>query len=161
MNARDLLPGERMLMTARQHWVVLLRPFAVTGIAVAVILVLLVLLPLKGELRVLFLLAALLLGILLLNLYYWRWRAHEYVVTDQRVILNEGVLARFSRSIAIDRIQDLTVYQGLWGRTWGFGDVELESAGRDGGEWLKVVPRPQQVRNVIFTQIDARRRSSP
>jgi uncharacterized membrane protein YdbT with pleckstrin-like domain len=154
----DLLPGERVLLTAHQHGVVLLRPFTLTPIAVLVVLVALLLLPLRGELRLFFALAALLLGVLILNLYYWRWRAHEYVVTDQRVILNEGVLARFSRSIAIDRIQDLTVYQGLWGRTWGFGDLELESAGREGGEWLQLVPQPQQVRNLIFSQIEARRR---
>jgi len=153
----DLLPGERVLLTARQHRVVLVRPFALTPVAVLVVVVALLLMPLRGELRLFFALAALLIGVLILNLYYWRWRAHEYVVTDQRVILNEGVLARFSRSIAIDRIQDLTVYQGLWGRTWGFGDVELESAGRGGGEWLHLVPHPQQVRNVIFSQIEARR----
>jgi uncharacterized membrane protein YdbT with pleckstrin-like domain len=158
VRAADLLPGERILLTARQHRVVLLRPFALTPIAVLVVLVALLLLPLHGELRLFFALAALLLGLLILNLYYWRWRAQEYVITDQRVILNEGILARFSRSIAIDRIQDLTVYQGLWGRTWGFGDVELESAGREGGEWLHLVPHPQQVRNVIFAQIETRRR---
>jgi uncharacterized membrane protein YdbT with pleckstrin-like domain len=159
VRAGDLLPGERVLLTAHQHGVVLLRPFALTPLAVLAVLVALFLLPLHGELHLFFSLAALLIGVLILNLYYWRWRAHEYVVTDQRVILNEGVLARFSRSIAIDRIQDLTVYQGLWGRTWGFGDVELESAGREGGEWLHLVPQPQQVRNVIFSQIEARRRS--
>ena len=157
MRGGDLLPGERVLLTARQHRVVLVRPFALTPVAVLVVVVALLLMPLRGELRLFFALAALLIGVLILNLYYWRWRAHEYVITDQRVILNEGVLARFSRSIAIDRIQDLTVYQGLWGRTWGFGDVELESAGREGGEWLHLVPHPQQVRNVIFSQIEARR----
>ena len=157
MRGGDLLPGERVLLTARQHRVVLVRPFALTPVAVLVVVVALLLMPLRGELRLFFALAALLIGVFILNLYYWRWRAHEYVVTDQRVILNEGVLARFSRSIAIDRIQDLTVYQGLWGRTWGFGDVELESAGREGGEWLHLVPHPQQVRNVIFSQIEARR----
>jgi uncharacterized membrane protein YdbT with pleckstrin-like domain len=157
MNARELLPGERLLMTARQHWVVLMRPFVVTIVAVLVVLVALTLLPLHAELRLFFWLAALALGLVILNLNYWGWRAHEYVVTDQRVILNEGVLSRFSRSIAIDRIQDLTTYQGLWGRTWGFGDIELESAGREGGEWLHLVPQPQQVRNAIFAQIEARR----
>ena len=79
-------------------------------------------------------------------------------MTDQRVILNEGIVSKFSRSIAIDRIQDLTTFQGLWGRTWGFGDIELESAGREGGELLNTVPRPQQLRNAIFAQIEARRR---
>ena len=108
MRGGDLLPGERVLLTARQHRVVLVRPFALTPVAVLVVVVALLLMPLRGELRLFFALAALLIGVLILNLYYWRWRAHEYVVTDQRVILNEGVLARFSRSIAIDRIQDLT-----------------------------------------------------
>jgi uncharacterized membrane protein YdbT with pleckstrin-like domain len=158
MNTRDLLPGERILVSSSRHWVVLLRPIAATIVALVVALVVLTLLPLAGELKLLLMLGAALAGILVLNLYYWAWRAHEYVLTDQRVILNEGILSKFSRSIAIDRIQDLTTFQGLWGRTWGFGDIELESAGREGAELLSTVPRPQQLRNAIFAQIEARRR---
>jgi uncharacterized membrane protein YdbT with pleckstrin-like domain len=158
MNARDLLPGERMLARSTRHWVVLLRPFATTILAMAVSLVVLLLLPIRGELRLLLMLGVILAGLGILNLYYWSWRAHEYVLTDQRVILNEGILSKFSRSISIDRIQDLTTFQGLWGRTWGFGDIELESAGREGAELLSTVPRPQQLRNAIFGQIEARRR---
>jgi uncharacterized membrane protein YdbT with pleckstrin-like domain len=158
MNARDLLPGERIMANSCRHWVVLLRPFVTTILAAAVSLVILALLPVSGELRLLLMLAVVLVGLGVLNLYYWGWRAHEYVLTDQRVILNEGILSKFSRSIAIDRIQDLTTFQGLWGRTWGFGDIELESAGREGAELLSKVPRPQQLRNAIFGQIEARRR---
>jgi uncharacterized membrane protein YdbT with pleckstrin-like domain len=157
MNARDLLPGERILASSSRHWVVLLRPIATTILAVAIALVILALL-ISGELRLLLMLGAVLVGLGVLNLYYWRWRAHEYVLTDQRVILNEGIVSKFSRSIAIDRIQDLTTFQGLWGRTWGFGDIELETAGREGAELLSTVPRPQQLRNAIFSQIEARRR---
>ena len=158
MNARDLLPGERILVSSSRHWVVLLRPIATTILAVGVSLVILFLLHLPGELGLLLMLGVVLAGIAVLNLYYWGWRAHEYVLTDQRVILNEGILSKFSRSIAIDRIQDLTTFQGLWGRTWGFGDIELESAGREGAELLSTVPHPQQLRNAIFGQIEARRR---
>jgi uncharacterized membrane protein YdbT with pleckstrin-like domain len=158
MNARDLLPGERILVSSCRHWVVLLRPIATTILAALVLLVILALLPLAGELRLFLMLGVALAGILIINLYYWGWRAHEYVLTDQRVILNEGIVSKFSRSIAIDRIQDLTTFQGLWGRTWGFGDIELESAGREGAELLSTVPRPQQLRNAIFAQIEARRR---
>jgi uncharacterized membrane protein YdbT with pleckstrin-like domain len=157
MNAHDLLPGERILASSCRHWVVLLRPIATTVLAVAIALVILTLL-LSGELRVLLMLGAVLVGLGVLNLYYWGWRAHEYILTDQRVILNEGIVSKVSRSIAIDRIQDLTTFQGLWGRTWGFGDIELESAGREGAELLSTVPRPQQLRNAIFSQIEARRR---
>jgi uncharacterized membrane protein YdbT with pleckstrin-like domain len=159
MNTKDLLPGERILARSTRHWVVLLRPTATTVLAMAIALVALALLtPIPGELRLFLMLGAVLVGLGILNLYYWSWRAHEYVLTDQRVILNEGVLSKFSRSIAIDRIQDLTTIQGLWGRTWGFGDIELESAGREGGELLSTVPHPQQLRNAIFGQIEARRR---
>ena len=158
MNARDLLPGERVLASSCRHWVVLLRPIGTTVLAVAVSLVILALVPISGELRLLLMLGALLIGLGVINLFYWGWRAHEYVLTDQRVILNEGIVSKFSRSIAIDRIQDLTTFQGLWGRTWGFGDIELETAGREGAELLSTVPRPQQLRNAIFSQIEARRR---
>jgi uncharacterized membrane protein YdbT with pleckstrin-like domain len=157
MNASDLLPGERLLVSCSRHWVVLLRPIATTVLAALVLLVIGSLL-LGGELRLFVMLGVLLGAILIINLYYWGWRAHEYVLTDQRVILNEGIVSKFSRSIAIDRIQDLTTFQGLWGRTWGFGDIELESAGREGSELLSTVPRPQQLRNAIFAQIEARRR---
>ena len=158
MNAGDLLPGERILARSCRHWVVLLRPIATTVLAIAIAVAILALVPISGELRLLLMLGALLVGLAVINLYYWGWRAHEYVLTDQRVILNEGIVSKFSRSIAIDRIQDLTTFQGLWGRTWGFGDIELESAGREGAELLSTVPRPQQLRNAIFGQIEARRR---
>lgn len=161
MNADDLLPGEHVLASAHRHWVVLLRPFATVILGALVAAIVIAVLPLRSELHLFGLLGILLLALVVLNLYYWGWRSHQYVLTDQRVILNEGVLSRFSRSIAIDRIQDLTTYQGLWGRAWGFGDIELESAGRDGGEWLYTVPRPQQLRNAIFAQIEARRHSGP
>jgi len=157
MNARDLLPGERVLASSSRHWVVLLRPFATTILVIIVGLVVLAFVQLNSELHLFLSLGGLLIGLAVLNLYYWGWRSHEYVLTDQRVILNEGMLTKFSRSIAVDRIQDLTTYQGLWGRAWGFGDIELESAGREGGEWLHTVPRPQQLRNAIFAQMQARR----
>jgi uncharacterized membrane protein YdbT with pleckstrin-like domain len=158
MNTRDLLPGERILASSSRHWIVLLRPIAATVLGVIVALVILRLLPLAGELSLFLMLGVLLVGIVVVNIYYWSWRAHEYVLTDQRVIINEGILSKFSRSIAIDRIQDLTTFQGVWARSWGFGDIELESAGREGAELLSTVPHPQRLRNAIFAQIEARRR---
>jgi uncharacterized membrane protein YdbT with pleckstrin-like domain len=160
VNARELLPGERILASSSRHWIVLLRPIAATVLAMAIAWVVLVLAPVASEFKLFLALSVALAGLGIINLYYWAWRAHEYVLTDQRVILNEGILSKFSRSIAIDRIQDLTTFQGVWGRAWGFGDIELESAGRESAEVLSTVPHPQQLRNAIFAQIEARRRPS-
>ena len=90
MTARDLLPSERILVSSCRHWVVLLRPIATTILAALVLLVILTLLPLAGELRLFLMLGVALAGVLIINLYYWGWRSHEYVLTDQRVILNQG-----------------------------------------------------------------------
>ncbi|HEX3629928.1 MAG TPA: PH domain-containing protein [Candidatus Dormibacteraeota bacterium] len=160
MNARDLLPGERVLASSARHWIVLVRPVTLAVLAMAVAFAVLLFVQLAGELKLFLTLAVALIGLGLINLYYWGWRAHEYVLTDQRVILNEGILSKFSRSIAIDRIQDLTTFQGLWGRALRFGDIELESAGRESAEVLSTVPNPQQLRNAIFAQMEARRRPS-
>lgn len=157
MNTRELLPGERILASSSRHWIVLVRPLGATLLVLAVAVILLFLLPIPGELKLFLVLAVAVLGLAAINLYYWAWRAHEYVLTDQRVILNEGILSKFSRSIAIDHIQDLTTFQGVWGRAWGFGDIELESAGRESAEVLSTVPHPQQLRNAIFAQMEARR----
>ena len=48
MNAHDLLPGERILVSSARHWVVLVRPTVTTVLAIAVSLVILVLLPIPG-----------------------------------------------------------------------------------------------------------------
>lgn len=160
MNARDLLPGERILASSSRHWIVLVRPIGVTLLVVVAALAIVILLPLPGELKLFLGLAAAIFGVGTINLYYWAWRAHEYVLTDQRVILNEGIFSKFSRSIAIDRIQDLTTFQGLWGRALRFGDIEVEAAGRESAEVLGTVPHPQQLRNAIFSQMEARRRTS-
>lgn len=157
MNVRELLPGERILASSSRHWIVLVKPLLATLLVMAVAIALLVLLPIPGELKLLLGLADGLVGVSVINIYYWGWRAHEYVLTDQRVILNEGLLSKFSRSIAIDRIQDLTTFQGVWGRALRYGDIEVESAGRESAEVLSTVPRPQELRNAIFAQMEARR----
>ncbi len=157
MNADELLAGERVLASARRHWIVMLRPTATIIVAAVLAAVVVAILPLSSEVHLFGLLGVLIVALILLNFFYLGWRSQQYILTDQRVILNEGLISRYSRSILIDRIQDLTTYQGLWARALSFGDIQLESAGREGGEWLRTVPRPQQLRNAIFAQMEARR----
>jgi uncharacterized membrane protein YdbT with pleckstrin-like domain len=157
MRTQELLTGERLVAVYKQHWVVVLPAVTFWAVGGLVVLTGLALLPLAPQARLTLGLAVLVLAVLGLTVAILRWRSTEVVLTDQRVILKEGVVGRFSRSIAIDRIQDLTTYQGLWGRTWGFGDIELESAGREGGEWLMKMPHPQWIGNAIFSQIESRR----
>jgi len=63
MNARDLLPGERVLASSSRHWVVLLRPFATTILVIIVALVVLAFVQLNSELHLFLSLGGLLIGL--------------------------------------------------------------------------------------------------
>src|SRR4030081_917945 len=152
---RDLIPGENVLLHVNKHVLVLVRRILVPTLAVLVIVVALLLVPLAAlhDLRW-FVVLVLLLGLLVyLDIQYIIWRSESYTISDQRVLLRRGVIGKYSRSVGIARVQDVTTSQGLLGRVFDYGTVEIESAGKDGAEILAYVPDPQDFRNVLLEQL--------
>jgi uncharacterized membrane protein YdbT with pleckstrin-like domain len=152
---RDLIPGEKVLLHVNKHVLVLVSRVLVPALVVLVISAGLALVPL-GSLRDLrwFVILALLLGLFVyLDIQYIIWRSESYTISDQRVLLRRGVIGKFSRSIGIGRVQDVTTSQGLLGRVFDYGTVEIESAGKDGAEILSFVPNPDDFRNVLLEQL--------
>jgi uncharacterized membrane protein YdbT with pleckstrin-like domain len=155
---RDLIPGENVLLHVNKHVLVLVRRILVPTLAVLVIVVALLLVPLAAlhDLRW-FVVLVLLLGLLVyLDIQYIIWRSESYTISDQRVLLRRGVIGKYSRSVGIARVQDVTTSQGLLGRVFDYGTVEIESAGKDGAEILAYVPDPQGFRNVLLEQLHPR-----
>src|ERR1019366_5040147 len=71
-----------------------------------------------------------------------RWRFQTYTLTTHRIVLCRGVISRVTESIALDRIQDTVVRRPLADRLIGAGSLEIQSAGRDGTEGLRLRPQP-------------------
>jgi uncharacterized membrane protein YdbT with pleckstrin-like domain len=63
------------------------------------------------------------------------------------------VLGKYTRSVGIARVQDVSTSQSLFGRLFSYGNVEIESAGRDGAELFTYVPAPEHFRNILFEQL--------
>ena len=86
-----------------------------------------------------------------LGLYFFWWHAHRIIVTKDRVIHRSGVFGKTERSIPIDRVQDVAINQGLFGRIFGYGDIRIESSGSSGTE-IEVMgfSRPNKIRNAIL-----------
>jgi uncharacterized membrane protein YdbT with pleckstrin-like domain len=153
---RDLIPGETILLHVNKHILVLVRRVLVPSLVALAIMVGLALLPLGSPLRDLkwFVILLVLLALFVyLDIQYIIWRSESYTISDQRVLLRRGVIGKFSRSIGIGRVQDVTTSQGLLGRVFDYGTVEIESAGKDGAEVLAYVPDPQDFRNVLLEQL--------
>ena len=153
----ELVPGETVLTVVRRHPILLIERVWKWAILVILVVVGGALVPnLTGaarDLRWFVLGAVVLLFLVFVDIQWIVWRSETYTITDQRVILKRGVIGRFSRSIGMSRVQDVTTSQRLFGRMFGYGTVEIESAGKDGAEVLTYVPRPAQFRNILFERL--------
>jgi uncharacterized membrane protein YdbT with pleckstrin-like domain len=162
-----MMPGEHPIRTTRQHWTVFVGAGLVALIALALGIVLLVVTPgtVSGHnLHDVKLFIGLGLGVVVLAiaLVRWiQWRTTSYMLTTHRIVSRRGVLSRFTESIALDRVQDSSVQQRLLGRMFRFGDLELESAGRDGSEVLHHIADPVGFSRDLLIAIEARHTGQP
>ena len=146
---KDLLPGETRLLHINRHPLVLVKEVLGPTLVVLAISIVLILIKFSW-----FIVLAMLLGLFVyLDIRYIIWRSVTYTITDQRILQRRGVLGKFTRSIGIARVQDVSTSQSLFGRLFDFGDVEIESAGKDGAEIFTYVPDPERFRNILFEQL--------
>ncbi|OLC26418.1 MAG: hypothetical protein AUG06_04660 [Actinobacteria bacterium 13_1_20CM_2_65_11] len=160
----ELLPGENLILKTHQHWIVLAKSLVIP-------LVLLVIAAIVdftvrsgtgiAHFRTIVTLAAIAIAGLWLIVVWIRWQATAYTLTDQRIKIEAGVFGRSSKVIPIDRIQDCTTKQTLFGRMVGYGRVEVDAAGVQGAEVLDHLPHPAEFRDQVFVQSERRRGGAP
>ena len=163
----QLMPGEHSIRVTRQHWTIFIPIGLVSAGALIVGLVLLAIAPASvsghdiGEVKLLIGLALVLVVGATVLVRWVQWRCLTYMLTDHRIVVRRGILSRFTESIALDRVQDSGVRQRLLARLLKFGDVEIESAGRDGTEVLHHIADPAGFGNDLLIAIEARRLGQP
>jgi membrane protein YdbS with pleckstrin-like domain len=86
------------------------------------------------------------------------WDTGTLTITDQRVILEGGVLRRSSKVIPLDRVQDVTTTQGLIGRILDFGSIEIDTAGAIPNELFEDARQPDTLRDQVFVLSEQLRR---
>jgi uncharacterized membrane protein YdbT with pleckstrin-like domain len=150
---RQLIAGERLLLPpVRHHWILLVQELAAPATVTLLLLVLVGsatrgLLP--ADVRLLCVVAALAAFGLWCVTAWLRWTEDSLTLTDQRVILETGVLRRTSVVIPLGRVQDVVTRQGLLGRLLDYGTVEIEAAGA-GLERFDRVGSPERLRDSVF-----------
>jgi uncharacterized membrane protein YdbT with pleckstrin-like domain len=157
----QLMPGERSIALVRQHWSVLAGHVLGAIVVIAVAIVLDAKLPTKiGSLSITTVKTAILL-ILVIGSVLWagfrilRWRFATYHLTDRRIVMEGGILSRTAETIPLDRIQNTVIHRPLGDRLIGAGDIEIESAGRDGVEVLHRIPKAEAFYNELLATMNA------
>ncbi len=84
-----------------------------------------------------------------------RWRFTMFVLTTDRLITRHGIIAKHSREIPLERINDVAFSQTVLERVLGAGDLMIESAGERGQSRIADVRKPEQVQLMIYKQTEA------
>ncbi|HWC34983.1 MAG TPA: PH domain-containing protein [Mycobacteriales bacterium] len=82
------------------------------------------------------------------------WLTTRYVVTDRRVLMRNGVLARKGRDIPLTRVNDVSFSRSLVERFFGSGTLVIESAGERGQVSLNDVPHVEEVQREIYRLVE-------
>jgi uncharacterized membrane protein YdbT with pleckstrin-like domain len=156
----ELLPGENLVLKAHQHWIVIVKSL-VFPIALLILMALIDIFfhtdSFRRDKKIIVTLVVVAIAGAWLIVVWVRWQATAYTLTDQRINIETGVFSRSSKTIPIDRIQDCTTKQTLFGRMLGYGGVEVDAAGAQGAEVLDHLPNPGAFRDQVFMLSERRR----
>jgi uncharacterized membrane protein YdbT with pleckstrin-like domain len=150
--AKLLNPGEQVVLDTHPHWWYLAGPVAAASAVVAGgIAALARSAPNAVDYLVLVVLVVA-LGWLIVR--YLRWLTTSLVVTTSRLIHRSGVFSKSGREIPLDQLANISYRQTFFERMLRAGDIVLESAGRDSEEVFPALPRPAQIQNEIYRQME-------
>lgn len=155
LQSQALEPGvdsdlERTIFTVRPTMI-----FIKTGYALAVL----------GGIALVFLLATiglsatisipLALALLLIPGYYHlRRNMVRYTVTDAKLQIDTGLIARTTRNIPLSKVQDVTVSATIPQRVLGFGDIIVDNASEIGGSTvMHNISRPRHYADLLLREL--------
>ncbi len=104
-------------------------------------------------------LAIVLIGILIIVGEYLRVTNTHYVVTNRGLYRKTGILSRDVKRIDFEKVQNISYGQSALGNYFGYGTVEISTAGSSGVEMaFKSIPEPQAVQRLISDRTKRGRR---
>lgn len=78
------------------------------------------------------------------------WYATNYVLTTERIVVRQGLIARTGTEIPLESITNVLFSQRVLERVLGYGDVLVESAGSQGQSRLSDIPDPEAFQSQIY-----------
>jgi membrane protein YdbS with pleckstrin-like domain len=80
-------------------------------------------------------------------------RREVYTLTNHKLDMRYGIIAKTVRHIPLTKIQDVTVKASVWQRLMKLGDIEIDSASETGKIVLDEIHNPEYYANVILGEL--------
>jgi uncharacterized membrane protein YdbT with pleckstrin-like domain len=139
----QLKKEEKIILMTKPHWFTLALPFLMllAGLVIGSIIEK----SIKGSfgfLLILIVLCYFIFKIIQRNMNIW-------VVTNLRVIDEHGVISNNSKESPLDKINNVTYKQSFWGKIFGFGNVQIQTAAEIGSTTYFAVEKPKELKDTI------------
>jgi len=90
-----------------------------------------------------------LLGVIVFFVKYLQWKSSIWVVTNYRVIDEAGLFSHYAKESPLDKINNVSYDQTLWGRLFNYGHVEIQTAAEIGATDYFNVYHPKRLKDTI------------
>lgn len=134
-----LKKDEKILLIIRQHWIRLLLPIFVWLVAAVLLIVF------AHTTGFLITLAVALYPMI----EYLNWKNNLWCVTNLRVVDETGFFGRYSKESPLDKINNIEYDQNIWGRIFGFGNVDIQTAAELGETTYELIHHPKLLKDTI------------
>jgi uncharacterized membrane protein YdbT with pleckstrin-like domain len=145
---RLLSENEELVLDLRPHWITIIVPTLVTVLVVA--LWIYALERVNGSIGWVVTALALIVLLWFPARSFVVWATSHFVVTTDRLIHREGLIAKRSMEIPLDAINDVRFDQSIIERMVGAGDLVIESAGTRGQEVFEDIRNPEWVQKTVY-----------
>ena len=89
--------------------------------------------------------------------YHLRRNMIRYTLTDSKIEIDTGLIARTTRNIPLSKIQDVTVLASIPQRILGFGDLIVDNASELGGTTvLHNISNPRHYADLLLRELRRR-----
>jgi hypothetical protein len=101
--------------------------------------------------------------------FIWGWFAYqntEFVITNRRIIQTGGVINKQASDSSLEKINDAVLTESLFGRIFGFGDLEVLTASESGIERLHMLMEAVEFKKAMLDakhelEVDLARPTTP
>jgi hypothetical protein len=152
-----LATGEQPLRREHQHWFVVVANarYAIYAWVAALALIVLGQTILKGNEGVSSVVGWLVVilvigGLLSFGWQLLRWQNEEFVVTSRRVLQTEGVINKRVIDSSLEKINDAILTESIFGRMFGFGDLEILTASETGISRLRMLRQADDFKRAML-----------
>ena len=148
--AEELEELEHTVFTVRPTMIFIKLGYALAVIGAVVLVFLLALINVPAYISI-----PLALGLLLIPAYFHiRRNMIRYTLTDSKIEIDTGLVARTTRNIPLSKIQDVTVSASIPQRLLGFGDLIVDNASEFGGSTvLHNISKPRHYADLLLREL--------